>query len=126
MRNDSSTRPDPGIQVMGADTRAIRPAGTKGTKGLYDPAHEHDACGVGMICSIRNEKSRQIVLDGLQILCNLEHRGAVGADPKAGDGAGILIQIPHQFFAEEMAKPKASPCPTPGDYGIGAAVHAAR
>ncbi len=67
-------------------------AGQRSAQGLYNPANEHDACGIGMICSIRNERSRKIVEDGLKILCNLEHRGAVGADPKAGDGAGILIQ----------------------------------
>ena len=72
-------------------------------QGLYDPANEHDACGVGMVCSIKNIRSRKIVEDGLKILCNLEHRGAVGADPKAGDGAGILIQLPHEFFAAEAA-----------------------
>ena len=72
-----------------------------------------------MICSIRNEKSRQIVLDGLQILCNLEHRGAVGADPKAGDGAGILIQIPHEFFSAAEMAAQGVTLPDAGDYGVG-------
>ncbi len=70
-----------------------------------------------MICSIRNERSRKIVEDGLKILCNLEHRGAVGADPKAGDGAGILIQIPHEFFAAEAEQIGFS-LPAPGHYGV--------
>ena len=91
--------------------------GLKPATGLYKPAHEHDACGVGMICSIKNERSRKIVEDGLEILRNLEHRGAVGADPKAGDGAGILIQLPHEFFAAE-AKTLGFELPKPNHYGV--------
>ncbi len=67
-------------------------------QGLYDPQHEHDACGVGFVCDIKNRKSHDIISQGLEILKNLTHRGAVGADPKAGDGAGILIQLPHDFL----------------------------
>src|SRR3954468_20329328 len=73
-------------------------------QGLYDPANEHDACGVGFIAHIKGKKTHSIVEQGLQILRNLTHRGAVGADPLAGDGAGILLQIPDAFFREEMAK----------------------
>ena len=73
-------------------------------QGLYDPKHEHDACGVGFIAHMKGTKSHQIVEDALAILENLEHRGAVGADPLAGDGAGILIQIPHDFLLGECAK----------------------
>ncbi len=91
--------------------------GTPSAQGLYNPANEHDACGIGMICSIRNERSRKIVEDGLKILCNLEHRGAVGADPKAGDGAGILIQLPHEFFAAEVEK-LGFTLPEPNHYGV--------
>jgi glutamate synthase (NADPH/NADH) large chain len=91
--------------------------GVKPAQGLYNPAHEHDACGIGMICSVRNERSRKVVEDGLSILCNLEHRGAVGADPKAGDGAGILIQLPHEFFADE-AKRLGFDLPAPNHYGV--------
>src|ERR1700750_1443765 len=69
--------------------------------GLYDPTLAKDSCGVGFIADIKGRKSHQIVEDALQILCNLEHRGAVGADPRAGDGAGILVQIPHKFFARK-------------------------
>ena len=66
------------------------------SEGLYRTAFEHDACGVGMICSIRNEASRQIVLDGLQILCNLEHRGAVGADPDQVPGQiTVVVEVRH-------------------------------
>ena len=78
-----------------------RPEGLPQAHGLYDPRNEHDACGIGLIANISNAKSHRMVADGLSILKNLEHRGAVGADPKAGDGAGILIQIPHNFFTEE-------------------------
>ena len=72
-------------------------------QGLYDPANEHDACGVGFVANIKGARSHAIIEQGLQILKNLTHRGAVGADPMAGDGAGILIQLPDQFFREEMA-----------------------
>ncbi len=74
-----------------------------GRQGLYDPANEHDACGVGFVANIKGRKSHTIVRQGLQILENLTHRGAVGADPLAGDGAGILMQIPHAFFSEVCA-----------------------
>ena len=68
--------------------------------GLYNPRHEHDACGIGFVADIKNRKSHDIISDGLKILDNLEHRGAVGADPKAGDGVGILIQTPDAFSAK--------------------------
>ena len=71
-------------------------------QGLYDPAHEHDACGIGMIANIKNKPSHEVVQKGLEILENLEHRGAVGADPLMGDGAGILVQTPHAFFAKVL------------------------
>src|SRR3954453_1150523 len=87
-------------------------------QGLYDPANEHDACGVGFIANIKGIRSHAIIEQGLQILRNLTHRGAVGADPLAGDGAGILIQIPHTFFREEMAA-HSVPLPKPGQYGVG-------
>ena len=73
-------------------------------QGLYDPQHEHDSCGVGFIVHIKNQKSHDIVKKGLQLLCNLNHRGAIGADPETGDGAGILVQIPDAFLREETAK----------------------
>ncbi|MBW7901152.1 MAG: glutamate synthase large subunit [Rhodocyclaceae bacterium] len=87
-------------------------------QGLYDPANEHDACGVGFVAHVKGRKSHSIVEQGLQILKNLDHRGAVGADPLMGDGAGILIQIPDQFFREEMAKQGVT-LPPAGEYGIG-------
>ena len=87
-------------------------------QGLYDPSNEHDACGVGFIAHIKGQKSHSIVEQGLQILKNLDHRGAVGADPLMGDGAGILIQIPDQYYREEMAKLGVT-LPPPGEYGVG-------
>ncbi|MFL9825072.1 glutamate synthase large subunit [Rhodoplanes sp. SY1] len=86
-------------------------------RGLYDPALEKDSCGVGFIADIKGRKSHQIVADALAILCNLEHRGAVGADPRAGDGAGILVQIPHAFFARKAAE-LGFGLPEPGRYGV--------
>ncbi|WP_458759877.1 glutamate synthase large subunit [Afipia sp. TerB] len=88
-------------------------------EGLYDPSLEKDSCGVGFIADIKGRKSHQIVSDALSILCNLEHRGAVGADPRAGDGAGILVQIPHEFFARKV-KELGFTLPKPGDYAVGA------
>ena len=67
-------------------------------QGLYDPANEHDACGVGFVAHIKGEKRHEIVRQGLTILDRLTHRGAVGADPRAGDGAGMLMQLPDAFF----------------------------
>jgi glutamate synthase (NADPH/NADH) large chain len=87
-------------------------------QGLYDPANEHDACGVGFIAHIKGNKTHEIVNQGLEILKNLDHRGAVGADPLQGDGAGILIQIPDTLFREEMAKQGVT-LPQAGDYGVG-------
>jgi glutamate synthase (NADPH/NADH) large chain len=81
-------------------------------QGLYHPDHEHDACGLGFVANLKNKKSHAIIEKGLKILSNLEHRGAVGADPRAGDGAGILIQTPHEFFA----KVAGFALPQPGDY----------
>jgi glutamate synthase (NADPH/NADH) large chain len=87
-------------------------------QGLYDPAYEHDACGVGFVANIKNRKSHDIVRQGLRILVNLTHRGAVGADPLAGDGAGILVQIPDGFLREECAG-LGFDLPPPGEYAVG-------
>src|SRR6266571_3060182 len=69
-------------------------------KGLYDPRNEHDACGVGFVANIKGRKSHDIIQRGLQILVNLDHRGAVGADPLMGDGAGIMIQMPDALLRD--------------------------
>ncbi|MEM8972313.1 MAG: glutamate synthase large subunit [Pseudomonadota bacterium] len=101
------------------ENQITRRVGTPPAKqGLYDPANEHDACGVGFIADLSAKKSHKIIEDGLKILVNLTHRGAVGADPLAGDGAGMLIQIPHDFFEEECSS-LGIELPAPGDYAAG-------
>ena len=86
--------------------------------GLYAPEHEHDACGVGFVAHIKGQRSHQIIEQGLQILANLDHRGAVGADKLMGDGAGILIQVPDEYYRSEMAA-QCVELPPPGEYGVG-------
>ncbi len=86
-------------------------------QGLYDPLFEHDNCGVGFVVHIKNHKSHQIIQHGLGLLCNLNHRGALGADPETGDGSGIMIQIPHQFFLEEC-KSSGINLPEAGEYAV--------
>src|SRR4051812_44728575 len=92
--------------------------GVPAAQGLYDPALDKDSCGVGFIADIKGRKSHKIVEDAITILLNLEHRGAVGADPRAGDGAGIMVQIPHAFFARKAAEIGFA-LPAPGEYAIG-------
>ena len=88
------------------------------TAGLYDRRNDHDACGVGFIAHMKGQASHSIISDGLQILENLTHRGAVGADPLVGDGAGMLVQIPHDFYAAECAE-LGFDLPEVGDYAVG-------
>ncbi|MDB4918355.1 glutamate synthase large subunit [Mucilaginibacter sp.] len=87
-------------------------------QGLYRPEFEHDSCGTGFITNINGHKSYQIIDDALTMLENMEHRGACGCDPETGDGAGILIQLPHEFFMEECSNLEIS-LPEPGEYGVG-------
>ncbi len=87
-------------------------------QGLYDPAHEHDACGVGFVANIRGEKSHDVVAKGLAVLANLAHRGACGCDPETGDGAGLLVQIPDSFLRRESQKLCFS-LPPVGHYAVG-------
>jgi glutamate synthase (NADPH/NADH) large chain len=119
--SESSQFPQAPRSAVSADASpsptAVRP-GLPEAQGLYDPSREHDACGVGFVAHIKGKKSHAIVEQGLLILKNLTHRGAVGADPKASDGAGVLIQIPDAFFREEMAK-QGIELPAPGEYGVG-------
>ncbi|MBI1790900.1 MAG: glutamate synthase large subunit [Acidobacteria bacterium] len=91
-------------------------------QGMYDPRYEHDACGIGFVASIKGHKSHEIILKGIQLLINLTHRGACGCDPETGDGAGVLIQIPHQFFARECSR-LGFKLPAPGQYGVGMVFH---
>src|ERR1700691_1234353 len=100
-------------------TKPIDPfAGLPKAQGMYRPENEHDACGLGFVANIEGQKSHDIVLKGIQILVNLTDRGACGCDPETGDGAGILIQIPHGFFARECAS-LGFALPSPGEYGVG-------
>ena len=102
----------PAVQTKAAAIEAA------GLRGLYKANKEHDACGVGFIAHMKGEKSHQIVKDGLFMLENLTHRGAVGADPLMGDGAGVLVQIPDGFFRAEMAA-QGIDLPRPGYYAVG-------
>ena len=87
-------------------------------QGLYRPEFEHDSCGTGFITNINGHKSNKIIDDALTMLENMEHRGACGCDPESGDGAGILIQLPHEFLMEECSNLEIS-LPEPGEYGVG-------
>ena len=107
-----------GMEPHPAADAAFRKAQRPVSAGLYDATREHDACGVGFIVNLKNTPSHKIVENGLSILENLEHRGAVGADPLMGDGAGLLVQIPHAFFVREMAKQGVT-LPAPGAYAVG-------
>jgi glutamate synthase domain-containing protein 1 len=93
-------------------------AGPPPQQGLYDPRLERDACGIGFVANIKGRKSHEIIIKGIEILVNLAHRGACGCDPQTGDGAGVLIQVPHAFFARECSK-LGFTLPGPGEYGVG-------
>ena len=88
------------------------------TDGLYNPTFEHEACGVGLVANIKGRKSHDIIEKGLEVLINLGHRGASGADPETGDGAGIMVQMPHEFITSAFGR-VGTPVPEPGDYGVG-------
>ena len=98
----------------------MAPAGTSLTEGLYDPSFEHDACGVGFIADLSGRAGHGIVVKALTVLRNLEHRGAKGSDPDTGDGAGILTQLPDEFFRAECP----FPLPPAGQYAAGLVVPA--
>src|ERR1700750_1889786 len=91
--------------------------GSPAGPGLYDPRNEHDSCGVGFVVNIKGHKSHDIITRGLQILVNLDHRGAVGADPLVGDGAGCLIQTPDALL-RHWANGQGLSLPEPGRYGV--------
>ena len=88
-------------------------------KGLYIPELEHDSCGVGVVANIRGNISHEIINQGITVLKNLSHRGAAGADPKTGDGAGIMIQMPDDFMRREAAEKLETELPPQGSYGVG-------
>ncbi len=106
------------VRVSSLNNPLSMQRGLPPAQGLYDPARERDACGMGFIANIKGEKSHEIILKGIQILINLTHRGASGSDPDTGDGAGLLIQIPHKFFARELAAQGVT-LPPAGEYGVG-------
>src|SRR5579863_2152579 len=121
-RNGSGQRADRTATLIrrgAAATGSARTTMSASGFGLFDPALEKDSCGVGFIADIKARKSHKIVEDALTILVNLEHRGAVGADPRAGDGAGILVQTPHKFFVKQAQK-LGFKLPAPGEYAVGA------
>ena len=95
-------------------------AGTQppGAQGLYDPRHEHDACGVGFVVNVKGRRSHTVIEQGLQLLINLQHRGACGCEANSGDGAGILIQMPDRFM-RKVTGPLGIQLPEPGQYGAG-------
>ncbi|MDQ4083971.1 MAG: hypothetical protein M3117_06200, partial [Actinomycetota bacterium] len=86
--------------------------------GLYDPSQGHDACGVGFVARADGRRTREIVEEGLEVLLNLDHRGASGSDPETGDGGGILLQIPDAFLRRECASTGIE-LPSPRGYGVG-------
>jgi glutamate synthase (NADPH/NADH) large chain len=106
-----------GVAANAASSK-VSAAGLPTPQGLYHPSHEHDACGIGFVANIKGQKSHDIIEKGIQILINLTHRGACGCDPETGDGAGLLIQIPHAFFARETAK-LGFTLPPSGEYAVG-------
>ena len=96
----------------------MTPYGYPEKQGLYDPANEHDACGVGFIVDLKGRKSHAIVQQAIQILTNMAHRGACGCEKNTGDGAGIVLQMPHGFFESECAK-IGMKLPAYEEYGVG-------
>lgn len=98
--------------------QTIQNVGLPEKQGLYDPKFEKDNCGIGFIASIKGEKSHEIVQKGLMILQNLSHRGATGCDETTGDGAGIMIQIPHEFFKKKCEELNID-LPGEGEYAVG-------
>lgn len=104
--------------AMNTNAATTKPAGLPPKQGLYDPRFEHDACGMGVVVNIDGKKDHRIVEQALTVLTNLTHRGARGSEPNSGDGAGIMIQIPHKFFQKKADK-KGFKLPEPGEYGVG-------
>ncbi|OZI40368.1 glutamate synthase subunit alpha [Bordetella genomosp. 1] len=113
----SQTSKDQSCRTVVTAPIDARRIGLPTAQGLYNPNNEHDACGVGFVAHIKGRKSHAIILQGLKILENLDHRGAVGADKLMGDGAGILIQIPDTLYRDEMAQQGVT-LPPPGEYGV--------
>src|SRR3954469_18254892 len=107
------------MSVEGQRFRSAAPPGLPPKQGLYDPQFEHDSCGVGFLVNFKGKKSNWIIRQALQILVNLNHRGACGCENNTGDGAGILIQMPHDFLKERCRR-LGIDLPEVGEYGVGA------
>src|SRR5262245_51434513 len=105
-----------GATWVGSEPKAV--LGPPAKQGLYDPQFEHDACGVGFVVDIKGRKSHKILQQGIQVLRNLDHRGACGCEVNTGDGAGVLMQMPHKFIADICKKLRVK-LPEPGYYGSG-------
>ena len=88
-------------------------------RGLYDPQHEHDSCGVGFVAHIKGQRSHKIVQDAWIVLKNMEHRGACGCEANTGDGAGILTALPHEFVTKVAREELNTDLPAPGEFGAG-------
>ena len=110
-------KPDDEAAIFPARYRMDKLTEFPAPQGLYDSRNEHDACGVGFVAHIKGEKSHAIVSQALEILANIDHRGAVGADPLLGDGAGILMQIPDQLY-RQWADAEGHDLPAAGDYAV--------
>src|SRR5262245_29217000 len=108
MMNNESQAPDFSWKLTGCPPK----------QGLYDPWYEHESCGVGFVVNIKGQQSHQIVRNAIQVLLNLDHRGACGCEANTGDGAGILMQTPHAFL-EKVCKESRISLPSPGEYGVG-------
>jgi len=106
------------LQLEDSEVHDMKSSGYPVKKGLYDTGYENDACGIGYVANIKGKKSNDILRKALTALDNLDHRGARGAELNTGDGAGILMQIPHEFFRNECEKLDIH-LPSPGNYGIG-------
>ncbi|MEX2545049.1 MAG: glutamate synthase subunit alpha, partial [Phycisphaeraceae bacterium] len=100
-------------------TRELARPGLPGVSGLYDPAQEHDACGVGFIAHIKGQRSHDIVRDALKMLQRMDHRGACGCETNTGDGAGIMTALPREFLAKAARRDAGIDLPEPGRYGAG-------
>lgn len=120
LKEQQSTQSSPSAQATESHTPRVStgPNGLPVKQGLYDPQFEKDACGVGFVVNFKGAKSHEIVQQGLTILLNLDHRGARGSEHNTGDGAGILIQIPHKFF-QRVSGEEGFELPGPGEYGVG-------
>src|SRR5438477_121519 len=106
-----------GMLMAEGQRRAAVP-GPPPEQGLYDPRYEHDACGVGFVVDLKGRKSHDLAQKAIQVLLNLEHRGACGCEKNTGDGAGILLQTPHAFLSQECDKLQIK-LPAYGEYGVG-------